>query len=140
MGSRAFACGVGARAGAGERQADRIIGMVDPMTVDLTSNNGITMPALGFGVFQSPPEETVAAVEAALTTGYRHIDTAAAYGNEREVGDFTNPRRAASTPPSPRTAHSRHCSPTVACDRSVSAISCPITSNGCSAGPTSYPR
>ncbi len=45
------------------------------------------MPALGLGVFQSPPEETTAAVEAALKAGYRHIDTAAAYGNEREVGD-----------------------------------------------------
>ena len=45
------------------------------------------MPALGLGVFQSPPEETTAAVEAALRDGYRHIDTAAAYGNEREVGD-----------------------------------------------------
>ena len=53
----------------------------------LTLNNGVTMPALGLGVFQSPPEETTAAVEAALDVGYRHIDTAAAYGNEREVGD-----------------------------------------------------
>jgi diketogulonate reductase-like aldo/keto reductase len=53
----------------------------------LTLNNGVTMPALGLGVFQSPPEETTAAVQAALGTGYRHIDTAAAYGNEREVGD-----------------------------------------------------
>ncbi|MDA0171328.1 aldo/keto reductase [Solirubrobacter taibaiensis] len=53
----------------------------------LSLNNGVTMPALGFGVFQSPPEETTAAVEAALKAGYRHIDTAAAYGNEREVGD-----------------------------------------------------
>ncbi|WP_158866079.1 aldo/keto reductase [Leifsonia sp. AG29] len=55
--------------------------------MELTLNNGITMPALGLGVFQSPPEETTAAVEAALATGYRHIDTAAAYGNEREVGE-----------------------------------------------------
>lgn len=50
-------------------------------------NNGVTMPALGFGVFQTPPEETVTAVTAALETGYRHIDTAAAYGNERGVGE-----------------------------------------------------
>ncbi|WP_426625726.1 aldo/keto reductase [Leifsonia sp. McL0607] len=57
------------------------------MTIELTLNNGVTMPALGLGVFQSPPEETTAAVEAALATGYRHIDTAAAYGNEREVGE-----------------------------------------------------
>ncbi|MEW1779946.1 aldo/keto reductase [Streptomyces sp. NPDC086777] len=52
----------------------------------LTLNNGVEMPALGLGVFQTPPEETRAAVEAALDLGYRHIDTAAAYGNEREVG------------------------------------------------------
>ncbi|MET4097463.1 aldo/keto reductase [Arthrobacter sp. UYCu712] len=55
--------------------------------MDITLNNGVVMPALGLGVFQSPPEETTAAVEAALAAGYRHIDTAAAYGNEREVGD-----------------------------------------------------
>ncbi|SEO40471.1 aldo/keto reductase [Trujillonella endophytica] len=50
-------------------------------------NNGVEIPAIGFGVFQSAPEETVAAVEAALAAGYRHVDTAAAYGNEREVGE-----------------------------------------------------
>jgi diketogulonate reductase-like aldo/keto reductase len=49
-------------------------------------NNGVELPAVGLGVFQTPPEETRAAVAAALDTGYRHIDTAAAYGNEREVG------------------------------------------------------
>lgn len=52
----------------------------------LKLNNGVEMAALGLGVFQTPPEETLAAVHAALSTGYRHIDTAAAYGNEREVG------------------------------------------------------
>ena len=52
----------------------------------LTLNNGVEMPALGLGVFQTPPDETRAAVTAALELGYRHIDTAAAYGNEREVG------------------------------------------------------
>jgi len=52
-----------------------------------TLNNGVQMPALGFGVYQTPPDETIAAVGAALETGYRHIDTAAAYGNEREVGE-----------------------------------------------------
>ncbi|MDD7837168.1 MULTISPECIES: aldo/keto reductase [Paenarthrobacter] len=57
------------------------------MNSELTLNNGVTMPALGLGVFQSAPEETTAAVQAALAAGYRHIDTAAAYGNEREVGD-----------------------------------------------------
>jgi 2,5-diketo-D-gluconate reductase A len=53
----------------------------------LKLNNGLELPALGFGVFQMPPDETVAAVEAALATGYRHIDTAAAYSNERDVGE-----------------------------------------------------
>ncbi|MGW3590093.1 aldo/keto reductase [Streptomyces fungicidicus] len=52
----------------------------------LTLNNGVEMPALGLGVFQTPPDETRAAVADALDLGYRHIDTAAAYGNEREVG------------------------------------------------------
>ena len=47
------------------------------------------MPALGFGVFQTPPDETIAAVESGPRAGYRHIDTAAAYGNEREVGEGT---------------------------------------------------
>src|SRR4051795_5608707 len=53
----------------------------------VTLNNGVEIPAIGLGVFQTPPEETRAAVEAALATGYRHVDTAAAYGNEREVGE-----------------------------------------------------
>ncbi len=57
------------------------------MTIQLTLNNGVTLPALGLGVFQSAPEETTAAVQSALEVGYRHIDTAAAYGNEREVGE-----------------------------------------------------
>jgi diketogulonate reductase-like aldo/keto reductase len=54
---------------------------------NLTLNNDVEMPAVGLGVFQTPPDETRAAVEAALTTGYSHIDTAAAYGNERQVGE-----------------------------------------------------
>ncbi len=53
----------------------------------LTLNNGVVMPALGLGVFQTPPDETRAAVRAALDSGYRLIDTAAAYGNERQVGE-----------------------------------------------------
>jgi len=53
----------------------------------LTLNNGIHMPALGLGVFQTPPDQTRSAVAAALEVGYLHIDTAAAYGNERQVGD-----------------------------------------------------
>ncbi|MBA4025813.1 MAG: oxidoreductase [Gordonia sp.] len=54
---------------------------------NLTLNNGVEIPSLGFGVFQTPPAETEAAVTTALETGYRHIDTAAAYLNERGVGD-----------------------------------------------------
>jgi diketogulonate reductase-like aldo/keto reductase len=64
--------------------------MTDEMTNQtprLTLNSGVEMPALGFGVFQTPPGETREAVQAALATGYRHIDTAAAYGNESGVGE-----------------------------------------------------
>ena len=57
------------------------------MTTTLTLNNGVEMPALGFGVFQTPPEQTVASVVEALRVGYRLIDTAASYFNEREVGE-----------------------------------------------------
>jgi diketogulonate reductase-like aldo/keto reductase len=53
----------------------------------VTLNNGVEMPALGLGVFQTPPEETRDAVRSALGAGYRHIDTAAGYGNERQVGE-----------------------------------------------------
>ena len=53
----------------------------------ITLNNGVGIPALGLGVFQTPPDETRDAVQAALGCGYRHIDTAAAYGNERQVGE-----------------------------------------------------
>jgi diketogulonate reductase-like aldo/keto reductase len=52
-----------------------------------TLNNGVQIPALGFGVFQTSPEDTIAAVTTALDDGYRLIDTAAAYGNEQEVGE-----------------------------------------------------
>jgi diketogulonate reductase-like aldo/keto reductase len=50
-------------------------------------NNGVQMPALGLGVYRSSPEETVTAVESAIAQGYRLIDTAAAYLNERQVGE-----------------------------------------------------
>jgi 2,5-diketo-D-gluconate reductase A len=49
-------------------------------------NDGNCIPAVGFGVFKIPPADTERAVAAALRTGYRHIDTAAMYGNERETG------------------------------------------------------
>ena len=52
----------------------------------ITLNNGRPIPQLGFGVFQIDPADTVDAVTTALETGYRHIDTAQMYGNEREVG------------------------------------------------------
>jgi 2,5-diketo-D-gluconate reductase A len=51
-----------------------------------TLNNGVRMPILGFGVYQIPAEQTEQAVTDALAAGYRHIDTAAAYGNEEAVG------------------------------------------------------
>jgi 2,5-diketo-D-gluconate reductase A len=57
------------------------------MDRNLTLNNGVEMPALGFGVYQTPPDETAEAVATALATGYRLIDTAAAYRNERGVGE-----------------------------------------------------
>jgi len=53
----------------------------------LTLNNGVQMPAIGRGVFQSSPEDTVTAVESAIAQGYRLIDTAASYFNERQVGE-----------------------------------------------------
>jgi diketogulonate reductase-like aldo/keto reductase len=52
----------------------------------VTLHDGVEIPQLGFGVFQVPPEDTQRVVEEALETGYRHIDTAAAYRNERGVG------------------------------------------------------
>lgn len=51
-----------------------------------TLANGVRMPMLGFGVFQTPPEETERCVAEALEVGYRLIDTAQAYGNEEGVG------------------------------------------------------
>jgi diketogulonate reductase-like aldo/keto reductase len=59
--------------------------LTEPPTIALSS--GAAIPQLGFGVYQIPPgRATQAAVEAALGSGYRHIDTAAAYGNEADVG------------------------------------------------------
>jgi 2,5-diketo-D-gluconate reductase A len=54
---------------------------------DIDLQGGRTIPQLGFGVFQIPPSETAEAVRAALEIGYRHIDTAQMYGNERGVGE-----------------------------------------------------
>ncbi|MFI7327453.1 aldo/keto reductase [Streptomyces rubiginosohelvolus] len=57
-----------------------------PSVPSITLNNGVTIPQLGFGTFQIPPDETCETTVAALETGYRHIDTAQMYGNEKEVG------------------------------------------------------
>ncbi|MCX4416520.1 aldo/keto reductase [[Kitasatospora] papulosa] len=53
----------------------------------ITLNNGVEIPQLGFGTFQIPPQETRETTLAALKAGYRHIDTAQMYGNEKEVGE-----------------------------------------------------
>jgi 2,5-diketo-D-gluconate reductase A len=52
----------------------------------ITLNNGVEMPVLGFGVYQIPAEQTEHAVTDALAPGYRSLDTAAAYQNEEAVG------------------------------------------------------
>lgn len=54
---------------------------------NVTLNDGNIIPQLGFGVFQIEPENTTEAVSNALEIGYRHIDIAEMYGNEREVGE-----------------------------------------------------
>lgn len=62
--------------------------MTTPQDVPtITLNDGKTIPQLGFGVFQIEPENTVEATLTALEVGYRHIDTAEMYGNEKEVGE-----------------------------------------------------
>jgi 2,5-diketo-D-gluconate reductase A len=53
---------------------------------EVTLANGVTMPILGFGVYQVPPDETEQVVSDALAAGYRHLDTAAGYANEEAVG------------------------------------------------------
>lgn len=59
----------------------------EPTMEYVTLNNGVKMPKLGYGVYQTPPEETEACVSEAIRTGYRSIDTAQAYGNEEGVGN-----------------------------------------------------
>lgn len=53
----------------------------------VTLNNGVKIPQLGYGVYQTPPEETERCVLEAIKNGYRSIDTAQAYGNEEGVGN-----------------------------------------------------
>ncbi len=57
------------------------------MTTHITLSDGTSIPQLGFGTFQVPPEDAVQTVSDALDVGYRHIDTAQMYGNEAEVGE-----------------------------------------------------
>src|SRR3954447_11259487 len=65
-----------------------LVGTMAVMTVpNLVLNNGIEIPQLGFGVWRVPRGKTKQAVAAALDAGYRHIDTAELYDNEREVGE-----------------------------------------------------
>jgi 2,5-diketo-D-gluconate reductase A len=58
-----------------------------PAVPTVKLNNGVEIPQLGFGVFQIPPAETRAATLSAIEVGYRHIDTAEMYGNEKQVGE-----------------------------------------------------
>lgn len=57
-------------------------------TPTITLNHGVELPALGFGVFQTPPEQTQAAVEEALRIGYRMIDTGVRGGPNQDELDF----------------------------------------------------
>ena len=61
----------------------------------VTLNNGIKMPKLGYGVYQTPPEDTQRCVLDAIDVGYRSIDTAQAYYNEEGVGAATAGERSA---------------------------------------------
>ncbi|KAK7747464.1 hypothetical protein SLS53_001719 [Cytospora paraplurivora] len=58
-----------------------------PLAESFKLNNGYTIPAVGLGTWQSKPNEVKNAVEVALKSGYRHIDAAAVYDNEKEVGE-----------------------------------------------------
>jgi predicted aldo/keto reductase-like oxidoreductase len=73
---------------------------------NLVLANAVEMPLLGLGVYRSSPKETVNAVSAALRTGYRLIDTAAAYRNEAQVGEASVAVLVSRTmPPFPSTTH-----------------------------------
>lgn len=61
-------------------------------------NNGVMMPSVGFGVYQMAKSETKQAVLQALEVGYRMIDTAASYFNEREVGEACRELQSAKSP------------------------------------------
>jgi 2,5-diketo-D-gluconate reductase A len=70
------------------RVAGQPLGMINSIP-QLSLHDSDTIPQLGFGVFQVPPEDTTGVVETALATGYRSIDTARAYRNEAGVGEAT---------------------------------------------------
>src|SRR5699024_8247741 len=84
---RSYARGMTSSDSTADRPGDRTDVRAGTDVPSLTLPGGVTMPAIGYGVFQTPPDETAAAVATALETGYRHIDTASAYGNERGVGE-----------------------------------------------------
>src|SRR5512143_1760280 len=69
--------------GIGSKATGRLVVMTAPSS---KLNDGNTIPCLGLGVYKTPPRETERAVAAARDAGYRHVDTASMYGNEREVG------------------------------------------------------
>lgn len=69
------------------RTPNKLEGNTMSSVATITLNNGVEMSVLGLGVFQTPPGDTADAVEHALRLGYRHVDTAAAYLNERDVGE-----------------------------------------------------
>src|SRR5262245_30456768 len=79
--------GAGSSPGSGGPTDVASPGRLEIMSTPLiTLNDGNSVPQVGLGVWQTPPEDTERAAAAALDAGYRHLDTAAAYGNEREVG------------------------------------------------------
>jgi diketogulonate reductase-like aldo/keto reductase len=55
--------------------------------IPIPTHPPLKIPRLGFGVYRSPPSQCVSSVLSALSTGYRHIDTAQFYGNEEQVGE-----------------------------------------------------
>src|SRR5690242_11688086 len=84
---QAMAAGLAYRGGRARRRGEPTKEVTLMTAVpNVTLNNGVSIPQLGFGVFQIEPDRTRDAVLLALETGYRHIDTAEMYGNEKEVG------------------------------------------------------
>lgn len=71
----------------GSKRGEIGVGIRLSSVPDITLNDGNVIPQLGFGVYQIKPEDTAQAVSKALEVGYRHIDTAEMYGNEKKVGE-----------------------------------------------------